>query len=215
MSRHKVLNTPAIRRMPTYYHKLILMQTQGEKYVSTSALAKYMNTDPIVVRKDFELTGVNGNRGVGYKVDETIEAIRVYLGWDKWTHACLVGAGALGTALLGFHEFTEYGLNIRHVFDNSAQIIGKDIYSRKVQDIADMPECLAADPVEMAILCVPAREAQQVAEQLVECGIRLIWNFSNVCLQLPPDVVVQREVIAGGYALLARKRKEHCLENGE
>ena len=63
--------------------------------------------------------------------------------------------------------------------------------------------------VEMAIICVPAESAQEVADELVAGGVRLIWNFSNTCLQLPPDVVVQREVIAGGYALLSRKRKEH------
>ncbi len=211
MSRHRVLNAPAIRRMPIYYHKLILMKNAGEKYVSTSKLAKYVNLDPIVVRKDFELTGVNGSRGVGYQIDSSIEAIRTYLGWDKWTRACLIGAGALGTALLGFHEFAEYGLNICKVFDSSTQIIGKEIYCRLVENVADMDKSLSKEPVEMAILCVPAKAAQHVAEQLVACGINLIWNFSNVCLQLPPHVVVQREIIAGGYALLARKRKEHCL----
>ena len=110
MSRHKVLNTPAIRRMPTYYHKLLSMQAQGETFASTSTLAAYMSTDPIVVRKDFELTGVTGSRGVGYRIDDLICAIRTYLGWDRSMRACLIGAGSLGTALLGFHEFTdEYG----------------------------------------------------------------------------------------------------------
>ncbi len=211
MSRHRVLNTPAIRRMPVYYHKLILMKNAGERYVSTSKLAQYVKLDSIVVRKDFELTGVKGDRGIGYSVEKSIEAIRSYLGWDKQTRTCLVGSGSLGTALLGFQEFEEYGLNICRIFDNAAGVVGKEIYGRIVHHIAEMKQVLQDDPVEMAILCVPAKAAQHAAEQLVECGINLIWNFSNVCLQLPPHVIIQRETISGGYALLARKRKEHGL----
>ena len=78
-----------------------------------------------------------------------------------------------------------------------------------VKDVRNIRVSAAESKVEMAIICVPAESAQEVADELVAGGVRLIWNFSNTCLQLPPDVVVQREVIAGGYALLSRKRKEH------
>ena len=209
MGRHKVLNTPAIRRMPTYYHKLMLIRALGDEYVSTSKLAKYMSIDPIVVRKDFELTGATGDRGIGYRVDTLIDAIRNYLGWNKKLRACLVGAGSLGSALLGFEEFSEYGLNICEVFDISEKRIGTEIYGRTVKDVRNVRVAVTEAKVEMAIICVPAESAQEVADELVAGGVRLIWNFSNTCLQLPPDVVVQREVIAGGYALLSRKRKEH------
>ena len=100
MGRHKVLNTPAIRRMPTYLHKLMEMRAAGEEYASTSKLAEYVRLEPIVVRKDFELTGIKGFPGVGYKTCELIDAIRRYLGWDNLQRACLVGAGSLGSALL-------------------------------------------------------------------------------------------------------------------
>jgi redox-sensing transcriptional repressor len=215
MSRHKVLNTPAIRRMPLYYHKLILMQNSGEETVSTSLLAEYMNLEPIVVRKDLELTGVSGSRGRGYSVTALIEAMREFLGWNRWLRACLVGAGSLGTSLLGFPEFSEYGLNICEVFDSSPRRIGCEIYGRLVKDVARMGEVLAESRVQMAILCVPACSAQNVADELVKCGVRLIWNFSNTCLQLPPDVIVQREVIAGGFALLSRKFKEYSSPEEE
>lgn len=209
MSSHKVLNTPAIRRMPLYYHRLILMQNAGEETVSTSQLAQYMRLEAIVVRKDLELTGASGSRGKGYKVSVLIDAIRDFLGWNKWIRACLVGAGSLGTALLGFQEFSEYGLNICEVFDSSPRRIGSELYGHLVKDVGRMVQVLSESPVQLAILCVPARNAQSVADELVKCGIRLIWNFSNTCLQLPPDVIVQREVIAGGFALLSRKFKEY------
>lgn len=209
MNKHRVLNTPAIRRMPTYLHKLMLMYNQHEEYVSTSVLAKYMSIDSIVVRKDLELTGITGYRGVGYKVGELIEAIRSYLGWDKWTRACLVGAGSLGSALLGFQEFSEYGLNICEVFDISPKRIGTEIYGHLVKDARDMAAQIRKNRLEMAILCIPGSCSQKVAEELVDCGIKLFWNFANTCLKLPADVIVQREVIAGGFALLSRKRMEH------
>lgn len=210
MSRHKVLNTPAIRRMPLYYHKLMLLHQLGEEDVSTSQFARYMHVEPIVVRKDFELTGAAGNRGKGYKVTVLIDAIREYLGWDKWMRACLVGAGSLGTSLLGFQEFAEYRLNICEVFDAAPKRIGTEIYGHLVRDVAALPQVIPDAKIQMGIICVPARNAQQVADELVQCGIKLIWNFSNTCLQLPPDVIVQREVIAGGYALLCRKFHEHA-----
>lgn len=213
MSRHKVLNTPAIRRMPTYYHKLLSMQAQGETFASTSTLAAYMSTDPIVVRKDFELTGVTGSRGVGYRINDLICAIRTYLGWDRSMRACLIGAGSLGTALLGFHEFTdEYGLDICDVFDVAPARIGQTVYGRTIRNMDQLEQVLQErkPAIEMAILCIPADSAQQTAERIVAAGIHLIWNFSNTCLQLPQHVIVQREVIAGGFALLSRKRLEHA-----
>lgn len=209
MKHHQVLNSPAIRRMPVYYHRLLVLQEMGEVVVSTASLARFIGLATILVRKDLELTGVAGGRGVGYKIDKLQEGIRAYLGWDKLLPACLVGAGALGTALLGFHEFAEYGLNICEVFDNSPSKIGKEIYGRQIRDVRVLPEVLAHGKIELAILCVPVPVAQTVADTVVAGGIKLIWNFSNTCLAVPPDVIVQRELIAGGYAVLSRKRKQH------
>ena len=81
-ARIKVLNTPSMRRMPSYLHKLMLMHAAGEKHASATKLAEYMDLDTIIVRKDFELTGIQGRPGVGYKTDELIDGIRRYLGWN-------------------------------------------------------------------------------------------------------------------------------------
>lgn len=209
MKRHQVLNSPAIRRMPVYYHRLLVLQEMGETVVSAASLARFIGLDTILVRKDLELTGVAGGRGVGYKIDELQEGIRAYLGWDKRLSACLIGAGALGTALLGFQEFLEYGLDICEVFDNSKEKVGKEIFGRQVRDVSELPMVLAHGKIAMAILCVPVSVAQNIADTVVAGGIQLIWNFSNTCLTVPADVIVQRELIAGGYAVLSRKRKQH------
>ncbi len=209
MGRHKVQNTPAIRRMPTYLHKLMLMHSAGEEFASTSKLADYVELDPIIVRKDFELTGIKGHPGVGFKTDDLIEAIRRFLGWNKLRRACLVGAGSLGSALLGYEEFSEYGMIIEHVFDSDPAKIGTHIHGHKILDVRTMRKTIQPSPPDMAIICVSSPCAQMVAEELISCGVKAFWNFANICLKVPPDVVVQREVIAGGFALLSMKQKTH------
>ena len=116
MGRHKIQSTPSIRRMPTYMHKLMLLHASGEKFTSAAKLAEYMDLDQIVVRKDFELTGIKGTPGIGYKTGELIKAIRHYLGWNENRTAFMLGAGSLGSALLGHEEFAEYGLVITGLF---------------------------------------------------------------------------------------------------
>ncbi|HQL08562.1 redox-sensing transcriptional repressor Rex [Oligosphaera ethanolica] len=211
MGRHKVLNTPAIRRMPTYFHKLVLMQQAHEEVVSTTVLAKYMGLEPIIVRKDFELTGVKGQPGIGYKTHELIEAIRSYLGWDACKKACLVGAGSLGSALLGYQEFSEYGMLFTDVFDADPEKIDTRIHGHLVRDVRQMTPRLRQARPDIGIICVPAIHAQAVVDDMIACGVRAFWNFSNLCLQVPPNVVVQREVIAGGLALLSMKLKTHDI----
>ncbi len=209
MARHKVLNTPAIRRMPMYLNKLMLMFEAGDNIATTSKFAEYFNLDPIVIRKDFELTGVQGAPGVGYNTVELIRAIRHYLGWDHLLSACLVGAGTLGSALLGYHEFVEYGLRITDVFDSDPLKIGSSIRGYHIRDVKTIRERYAEDHPRIAIICVTSSEAQQVVDELISCGVTAFWNFANVSLRVPPDVIVQREVIAGGLALLSMKLQTH------
>ncbi len=215
MKQDKILNIPAIRRMPTYLHKLLMLQAEGRSNVSSTELAEYMNIELIVVRKDISLTGISGMRRVGYDVNELIKYIKNYLGWEEPISAALIGAGSLGTALLGYDDFGHYGFRIDQIFDSSAEKIGKEIYGRTVLDIRKMAEYFAVKTPEIAVICVSNDSAQQVADQLVSFGIKYIWNFANVSLQVPPGVVVQREVIAGGLAMLAVRRKQDKLADNK
>ena len=215
LHREKILNIPAIRRMPIYLHKLLKMQAEGKVSVSSTELAEYMNIELIVVRKDISLTGISGQRRVGYDVNELIRYIKAYLGWEETIPAALVGAGSLGTALLGYDDFEHYGFSIEWVFDSAPAKIGGDVYGRKVLDVRKMAEYFADRHPEIAVICVSNAAAQQVADQLVASGIRYIWNFANVSLNVPPGVVVQREVIAGGLAMLAVRRKMDKLGTSE
>lgn len=205
MDRIKLPNTPSIRRMPTYLHKLIELRDAGEVFVSTTLVADYMNLDPIIVRKDFALTGLAGMPGVGYKTHELIDAVRHFLGWDRERRACLIGAGSLGSALLGYEEFFDYGMRIVAVFDSNPTKIGRFVHGHEVFDVRYMRKMVKLLKPDFAILCLPSSCAQMVAEELVASGVKAFWNFANVSLQMPTGIIVQREVIAGGFALLSAK----------
>ena len=213
MGRLKIQRTPTIRRMPTYLHKLYRMQQEGKTYVSCTELAQYMNIELIVARKDIAMTGLAGHRRYGYKINDLIAAIREYVGWDKGIHAVLIGAGALGSALLGYQDFSLYGMTIDFVFDNSPAKIGTEIHGHQIYDISSLPDHIRTVKPKIGIICVGNASAQKVADMLVAEGIRYIWNFANMCLSVPDGVIVQREVIAGGLAVLAAKIKS--VEAGE
>ncbi len=201
----KVHKLPTIRRLPTYLHKLMGMKNEGIEIVATPELAKYMNLEAIVVRKDLASTGVVGQPGVGYKVEELIESIRKFLSWDNVSEAVLVGAGSLGSAILGYEGFEEYGLRIVATFDADPKKIGTTVHNHEVLPMSKLAELTRRMHINLGIICVPAQYAQSVADELVAGGILGIWNFANVSLKVPENVVVQREVIAGGLAVLSVK----------
>ena len=209
----KIQNTPTMRRMPSYLHKLFQMRMDGETSVSCTDLAQYMGIEPIVTRKDIAATGLKGHRGYGYLINELIDAILAYIGWDKKTSATLIGAGALGSALLGYSDFIDYNLRIESVFDSDPNKVGREIHGHEVFDIETLERRLKNHPPKIGIICVSSVAAQKTADILVSLGVRYLWNFANICLQVPPGVIVQREVIAGGLAVLSAKIK--AAESGE
>ena len=209
----KIANSPAIRRMPTYLHRLFRLRMSGQEWVTCNELAQYMNIPHIVVRKDIAMTSLPGNKRHGFRVNELIDAILRLVGWDKACSATLIGAGSLGAALLGFDDFKSYNFRIESVFDSSPDKIGRSIHGHEIYDLADIRKRLKFAPPKVGIICVPAVGAQLVADILVSLGIKYIWNFSNVCLNVPPGVIVQREVIAGGLAMLFAKINK--AESGE
>lgn len=212
MANVKVQKLPTIRRLPTYLYKLSEMRKAGISIVATPELARYMNLGEIVIRKDLAITGVTGQPGVGYKVKELIEAIKSYLNWDNASEAILVGAGSLGSALLGYEGFEEYGLKIIAAFDADPGKIGTEIHGRSVFSVERLEELVRRLQVRIGIICVPAAFAQEVADAMVAGGIRAIWNFANVSLKVPDEVVVQREVIAGGLAVLSVKMNRRLAD---
>lgn len=196
-------DSPAVRRLPSYLDWLLRMRGLGRKTVSTTELADCVKTGWTAVRKDIALTGVSGRPRVGYDVDRLVDAIREFLGWQQTRSAVLLGAGALGSALLGYDGFERYGLRIDAAFDADPAKAGTTVRGRAVLPLSDLPGALRRRPPDLALLCVPASAAQEAADLLVRHGVRRLWNFSDVELEVPEGVVVRRETVAGGLAALS------------
>ena len=207
MRTPKVTNQPTIKRLPSYLHIIESAQRDGKEYISGTVIAEELKLEPIQVRKDLALTGIVGKPRIGFPVDELIRAIYSFLEWDREHRAILVGAGNLGTALMGYREFTKRGMNIVAAFDLDKNKIGNSHHGTPVYSLGQMSEKIDEIGVDMAILTVPSGHAQAVADLLVRAGIRAIWNFTNVKLKVPEDVLVQKEDLSSGYAVLSVKMR--------
>ncbi|MDD5727052.1 MAG: redox-sensing transcriptional repressor Rex [Victivallales bacterium] len=205
---NKILRLPTIKRLPTYLHILKRLETEGEEYVSTTALINELDFKPILVRKDLVLMGIPGKPRTGYRTRDIIEAIEKFLGWHKVDEAFLVGTGALGSALLGHKPFEENGLKIVAGFDVDPKRVGKVIHGKKIFHISKLKELAQEMNVKVGIITVPWQAAQEVADILIDAGIIGIWNFSMLKLKVPPDVVCHNENLSGGLAVFSVKLQQ-------
>jgi redox-sensing transcriptional repressor len=207
MPKFKVSYAPSVRRLPSYLLLAKQALEHGDEYISGTLIAMELSLEPIQVRKDLSITGIAGKPKRGYPVVPLIAAIEAYLNWNTRVDAIVVGAGNLGSALSGFPGFKQHGLHIVAGFDADAAKSGKSIHDTPVFPMGQLAEKCAAMGISVAILTVPSPYAQDVAAELVGAGIKAIWNFTNVKLKVPEDIVVQNEDLSSGYAMLSMKRR--------
>jgi redox-sensing transcriptional repressor len=207
MKPMKLASQPTIKRLPSYLHVVEAAAQEGRAYISGTVIAEELELEPIQVRKDLAVTGIIGKPRIGFPVNELIDAINRFLDWHEVHHAVLVGAGHLGSALMGYAEFPRHGMHIVAAFDPDPAKIGAVINDVPIYSLDELTDQIRQREVDMAILTVPSPHAQAVADLLVQCGIRAIWNFTNVKIKVPEDVVVQKEDLSSGYAVLSVKMK--------
>ena len=203
-------STPSIRRLPSYLRLLKEAQARGETVVSCTRIAEEFGQLSVQVRKDLAITGVTGRPKVGYRIDELVEAIERFLGWDLKTRAFLVGCGNLGSAILNYAGFAAHGLEIVGVFDANPHLIGTTINGHAIESVDAMVSRAAAlqdsrARIDMGIVTAPAFAAQSVADRLVEVGVRAIWNYSPAKLELPSSIVVENVKLSESFAVLTNR----------
>jgi len=179
-----------IQRLPLYLRCLTLLAERGEKVVSSRELGASVGVHPAQIRKDLSYFGEFGKQGLGYEVGFLRERLMSILQADRDWRVVLVGAGALGHALVHYHAFDRWGYHIVAVFDRDPAKIGQAMDDLKVLPMEAMARVIEEKRVAMAILAVPAADAQEVAEHLVALSIRAILNYAPVNLVLPPEVHV-------------------------
>ena len=198
---------PSIQRLPVYLRFLKEQQDRGENIVSCTRIAEEFGQLSVQVRKDLAITGIIGRPKVGYRIGELINAIEDFLGWNTKTCACLVGAGSLGKAILGYEGFAEHGLDIRCAFDVDPQIVGTTIHGRPVYNISEIKKIGDQHQFVIGILTVPATAAQRAVNALLEIGVRAFWNYTPTQLDLPLGVVCENVKLSASFAVLSSRMK--------
>ena len=208
----------SLRRLPIYYRSLQEMMTAGVAQVSCADLARVLGLDPTQVRKDIEMTGIVGKPRVGYLLDDLIRWIENFLGWNRPKEAVLVGAGSLGSALLGYEKFRSHGMQIVAAFDIDPEKIGQRIHGREVQPLMFLPDFVRQRKTPVGVIATPAAVAQSVTDLMVSGGIRAIWNFAPAHIQVPQRVILQNEDLYHSLASLSFKLENRMqvtpVENG-
>lgn len=180
-----------IARLSVYSRYLTKLEKEGVVKISSGHIAKGISGNPAQVRKDFAYFGEFGTRGVGYKVVELNNNIKRILGLNRVWDAIIVGAGNLGTALAQYGGFSERSFNVVGLFDNDEDKIGDNVRDIAVKSIDDLEKFLDNNDVEIAILTVPAVNAQALANRLVDKGVKGILNFAPTVVNAPGDVQVR------------------------
>ena len=196
---------PSLRRLPQYHHYLAELQSRGVSLVSCSTIGRDLKYIPVQVRKDLQFTGIIGKPKVGYSVAELVLAIEAFLGWNSVNEALLVGAGNLGTAMLGHERFSRFGLQVVAAFDVDPSKIGQYIYGKAVLPLDEMADLVQRMNIHLGIITTPAEAAQTVADEMVKAGIQAIWNFAPVKLNVPEYMIVHNEDLYSSLASLSCK----------
>jgi redox-sensing transcriptional repressor len=192
-----------IERLPLYYRCLDKMDTfEDIDVVSSKDLGGKLDIPSTQVRKDLSYYGEFGRRGVGYNVNELKKSVGKILGVDRMWPAILVGAGNLGHALVNYKSFSMMGFEIACVLDNDPAKIGNMINGKKVQDIKNIDKIVAETDIKLGVIAVPTDAAQVVADEMIDSGIKAIWNFAPTRLRVPPEIEVKNEDLAVGIVSL-------------
>lgn len=180
-----------IGRLPVYLRALQRMSDMGLKTTSSQELGEHVGISAAQIRKDISQFGEFGKQGTGYSIQFLLDKLREILKVDRIWDVVVVGAGDIGHALANYHGFQDRGFHITAIFDNNKEKVGRQIGSFIVEDTEVMGERIKAAGVKIAMLTVPASAAQEVADVLVQAGVRAILNYAPISLNVPGNVKVQ------------------------
>jgi redox-sensing transcriptional repressor len=178
-------------RLSRYLQVLTQARKMGKDSISSQELEDYTHINSTQIRRDLSSFGKFGKRGVGYQVDSLVGEIRKILRTSGQHNIALFGAGKLGQAIASSDIFADHGFRVAAVFDVNPKLVGKEIGDGlAVHDFSKLEDVVADEDIVVGVLAVPAKSAQEVADRLVDNGVKIIFNYSEQLLQVPPEVTV-------------------------
>ena len=192
--QEKEISQAVIRRMPRYYRYLGELLEDGVERISSNDLSKRMNVTASQIRQDLNNFGGFGQQGYGYNVKFLYEEIGKILGLNQKHNIIVIGAGNLGQALANYVKFEKLGFVITALFDVNPALEGVTVRGIKIHMLDELDDYCKKNKVDIAALTLPKEKAEDTAQHLVNLGIRAIWNFAHVDLDLSDKSVVVENV---------------------
>ena len=177
-------------RLSRYLQVLTQAKKMGKDRISSQEISDYTNINATQIRRDLSAFGKFGKRGVGYNIDALLGEIRKILRTQGQHNIALVGAGRLGQAIASSPIFAEHGINIAAVFDTDPEKVGRSVGGLTVTPYANLRQVVRDNNIIVGVLAVPADQAQEVANDLIDAGVKIIFNYSEALLDVPADVAV-------------------------
>ncbi len=215
MDSDKKISSAVINRLPRYFRYLGDLLESDITRISSKELSAKMNITASQIRQDLNNFGGFGQQGYGYNVEYLYNEIKKILGLDKVYNMIVVGGGNIGQALVNYTNFEKRGFVIKAVFDVNPRLIGMTIRGVGVYDVDQMEDFVRSNSIDVAILTLPRSQAVKVAKNLAKWGIRGMWNFSHVDLQVPEDVVVENVHLTDSLMTLLYKINEMYIEESD
>ena len=177
-------------RLSRYLQVLTQAKKMGKETISSQELADYTHVNSTQIRRDLSGFGKFGKRGVGYNVDSLVSQIRKILRTAGQHNIALFGAGHLGRAIASSDIFADHGFRVVAIFDNDEGKVGQEVGHLQVRSYSDLQKVVSDEDIVVGVLAVPTEAAQGVADDLVRAGVKIIFNYSEALLQVPPEVTV-------------------------
>lgn len=210
----KQISRAVIRRLPRYFRYLGELKDDGIEKISSQELSEIMHVTASQIRQDLNNFGGFGQQGYGYNVSFLYDEIGKILGLNHTHSLVLIGAGNLGRALAGYVNFEKRGFIMKGIFDISSDVIGDTIRDIPIMPIEEMPAFIKEHNIDIGVIAIPKTAAVAVAKTLVDCGVRAIWNFSHIDLDVPDDVIVESVHLSESLMRLSYNINVYNSEHG-
>ena len=198
-----VISQATIGRLALYFRLLKSLYEAGVQVISSEDMGKKLDITPVQIRKNLAVFGQFGMKGVGYYTGELVNQIGNILGLNNHWNMAIVGVGHLGGALANYKNFEANGFKLAALFDKDIRIIGSTVHGIQISDVRNLKAIVTNRSIHIGIITVPAPEAQGVANQLVEAGVKGIWNFAPIKINIPAEIPLVNEDLAMDLSTLS------------
>lgn len=207
------ISQAVIRRLPRYYRYLGELLENGVERISSNELSRKMNVTASQIRQDLNNFGGFGQQGYGYNVQYLQDEIGKILGLHEQQNMVIIGAGNLGQALANYASFEKRGFVLKGIFDVNPRLAGMTIRGVEIRMMDELQEFIRKENVKLAVLTIPKAKAVEVANLVVEAGVKGIWNFVHKDLQVPKDVIVENVHLSESLMRLSYKINRYQEEH--